>query len=129
MGSVDPQLLGSTMIPIQQGKANETGGKHSLLGCTQCKEGILESEIARSGRSERGRCANLSQIARQTCAKLQVFRFVHHTKGVQICRKLAPIRRTILDNFMQIPLFQCPLLEILIEGSRGCFREGSKKGS
>ena len=41
------------------------------------------------GGSRGGRCANLSQIARQICAKLLIFRFVHHTKGARICRKLA----------------------------------------
>ena len=45
------------------------------------------SEIPKRGRSRRGRCAIFSQIARQICAKLPLFRFVHHTKGAQNCRK------------------------------------------
>ena len=45
------------------------------------------TEIPRRGRSREGRCANLSQSARQICAKLPLFRFVHQRKGVQNCRK------------------------------------------
>ena len=45
------------------------------------------SQIPTRGRSRGGRCANLSQIAHQTCAKLLVLPFVHHTKGAQNCHK------------------------------------------
>ena len=45
------------------------------------------SEISRRGRSRGGCCPNLSQVARQICAKLRVFGFVHHRKGAQNCRK------------------------------------------
>ena len=44
------------------------------------------------------RCANLSQIARQICANFVLY--------------FAILSQSISDNFLQIPLFQCPLLEI-----------------
>ena len=37
----------------------------------------IDSEIPTRGRSRGGRCANLSQIARQICAKLPVFGFAN----------------------------------------------------
>ena len=61
---------------------------------------------------EGGVRANLSQIARQICAKLPVFRFVHQRKVAQHCRKFVANLKWISDNFMHIPLFQCPLLQI-----------------
>ena len=72
---------------------------------------VLTSEIPRRGRSQEGRCANVSQLARQICAKLPAFRFVHLRKSAQHCRKLVANLKVNFDNFMQIPLFQCPLLE------------------
>ena len=47
------------------------------------------------GRSRRGRRAKLSQIARQVCAKLPVFRFVHQRKGAQNCRKFSFFRSSL----------------------------------
>ena len=69
------------------------------------------------GRWERGRCANLSEIARQICMKLRVFRFVHQSTGAQnclkICRKLANKFRTILCKY---PFSNAPFSEV----PRGC---------
>ena len=102
-------------------------------------EGVSEfSEIPTRGRSRGGRCANLSQIARQICAKLPVCRFVHQRKGAQNCRKFVAnlkvnLKRKIKSKenwktknarkskkariggsgFMQIPLFQCPFSKFL----------------
>ena len=69
------------------------------------------SEIPRRGRSVRGRCANLSQIARQICANLPVFMYIRG-RVRKIVANLSRIGKSISDNFMQIPLFQCPLLRI-----------------
>ena len=75
------------------------------------------SEIPRRGRSQRGRCANLSQIARQICAKLLVFRFVHHTKGraklSQICRTFTSKFRTMLCKY---PFCNAPFSKLLSLG-------------
>ena len=59
----------------------------------------LISEIARRGRSRGGRCAKLSHDARQICATLLMFCFVHHTKGAQNCRKFESRCRTILCKY------------------------------
>ena len=64
------------------------------------------------GHSRRGRCANLSQIARQTCAKLLAFRFVHQRKGAQNCRKLVANLKVNFGQFYANTPVQCPLLEI-----------------
>ena len=66
--------------------------------------------IPRRGHSRRGRCANLSQIARQICAKLLVFRFVHQRKGAQICRKSESQFRTLLCKY---PFSNAPFLKVL----------------
>ena len=54
------------------------------------------------GAFARGRCADLSQVVRQICAKLLVFRFVHHTKGAQNCHKCVANSRA---NFGQIYVY------------------------
>ena len=61
----------------------------------------LYSEIPRRGRSRGGRCANLSQIARQICAKLLVFpnRCVHQRKGARNCRKFVAKSRINFGQF------------------------------
>ena len=51
----------------------------------------------------------VANCAPNICAKLTVFRFVHQKKDAQNCRKFVA---SISDNFMQIPLFQWPLLQI-----------------
>ena len=77
-----------------------------------CVNSLLLSEILRRGRSRRGRCANLSQIERQICAKLPVFRFVHQRKGAQRCRKFVANSKVNFGQFYANTLFQCPLLRI-----------------
>ena len=46
------------------------------------------------------------------CANLRKICFVHQRKGARNCPNKAQIRKSISDNLMQIPLFQCPLLQI-----------------
>ena len=69
------------------------------------------SAIPRRGRSRRGRCAKLSQIA-PNLRKIAGISFRTSEEG---CAKLSQICRefemSISDNFMQTPLFQCPLLQ------------------
>ena len=77
-------------------------------------------EILRRGRSRGGRCANLSQIARQICAKLPLFLFVHHTKGAQNCRKFDSQFRTILCKY---PFSNAPFMKF-----RSCER-GRRSGA
>ena len=53
----------------------------------------------KKGPFAKGRCVNLSQIARQICAKLPVFHFVHQRKGAQNCRKFVA---NLKVNFGQV---------------------------
>ena len=68
----------------------------------------LLSEIPRRGRSRRGRCANLSQIARQICAKLLVVCFVHQRKGGQNCRKFVANLKVNFGQFYANTPFPMP---------------------
>ena len=72
------------------------------------------SEIPRKGRSRGGRCANLSQIACQICTKLLVFRFIHHRKGAQNCRKSATNSKNQSRTFFcKRPFSNVPFLKFL----------------
>ena len=64
-------------------------------------------------------------------AKLLVFRFVHYTMGVQNRRKFVADSKVNVGQFMQIPLFQCSLLEMSEnQGSKFCeeLAQKSKRG-
>ena len=75
----------------------------------------MSSEIPRRGRSRRGRCANLSQIARQICAKLHKISF---RASQEVCAKLSQICREFESQFRTIlckyPFSNAPFLEFYL---------------
>ena len=66
------------------------------------------------GRSWGGRCAKFSQVARAKAAQNCWYDFVlKNTWMVQkVVTDLSQSRMLISDDFMQVPLFQCPRLEL-----------------
>ena len=100
-------------IPFLPFNSQKVGRKRGLRHLC-----VLSSEILRRGRSWGQRCANLSQIVRQICAKLLVFPFVHHTKGTHNCRKLVANLQA-WTVFYANSLFQCPFSKFLRIDYRG----------
>ena len=74
---------------------------------------LWNSQQCRGGRvRERG----VAQIFRKLCTKFAqngTYPVASIRGRVQNCRTLSPIRTSISDKSMQVPLFQCPLLGIL----------------
>ena len=74
------------------------------------------SEIPRRGRSRRGRCANLSQIARQICVKMPVFRRSVHQrnpKGAQNCREFVAQSSQFRTILYKYPFSNAPFSRFL----------------
>ena len=67
-----------------------------------------KSEITRRGRSRRGRCANLLQIARQICANCWYIRFIHQREGAQNCRKFVANLKVNFGQFYANTPFPMP---------------------
>ena len=98
-------LIWSILAQGQTNKSRLDNQEHDNYGVKNAFSGVpLEAIKFRNpekGAFSRGRCANLSQIVRQICAKLLVFRTSHEgcTKLSQICRKFESRFRTILCKY------------------------------
>ena len=68
----------------------------------------------------------VAQIARQICANCRYFVSCIRGRVRKTVANLSRIWRSISDNFMQIPLFQCPLLQIS-DSTAGTFRKKFRK--
>ena len=85
-----------------------------FLAVTPLPARDLYQKSREGGRSRKGALRKLSQIARQICAKLPVFRFVHQTKGAQNCRKFVVNLKVNFGQFLcKYPFSNAPFSEFL----------------